>query len=164
MKPATPASPKAVETRVVAENRQARHKYFIEDTMEAGIILQGWEVKAILGGQATFNAGSAYIRLQDGRAWLTDLTITPMPQALKSQLDKPQPMRERELLLNRSELNKLGRRVREDGYTVVPLALSYGRKLKLKIGLAKGKKLVDKKETIKARDLERQTQRELSTR
>lgn len=159
-----PAVRKPAETRTVVENRQARHAYFIEDTLEAGIVLQGWEVKAILGGQATFNAGAAFIRLYDGKAWLTSLTVTPLPQALKSLLDKPEPLRERELLLKKSELTKLERRIKERGYTLVPLALTYGRKVKVQVGLARGKKLVDKKETIKARDLDRQTQRELAAR
>ncbi len=150
------------EKKTVVDNRQARHLYFIEEDFEAGIMLQGWEVKAILAGQATFNGGSAFVRLKDGEAFLDALTITPLPQFNKGLLEPCQPNRLRKLLLNKAELKKLERRVSERGYTIVPLALTYERKLKLRIGLAKGKKLADKRETVKARDLERETARELS--
>lgn len=149
------------ETRTVVDNRQARHLYFIEDTFEAGIKLYGWEVKAILAGQATFNGGSSFVRLQDGAAFLDALTITPLPQARKGLLEDLQPNRLRTLLLHRAELTKLTRRVAERGYTLVPLALIYNGKLKLQLGLAKGKKLADKRETIKSRDLDRETARQL---
>jgi SsrA-binding protein len=149
------------EKRVVAENRQARHLYFIEETLEAGIMLMGWEVKAILAGQATFNGGSAYVLLENGEAFVDSLTITPLPQARKGLLTDISPNRKRKLLLNSTELTKLGRRVRERGYTIVPLALTYGSKLKLDIGLAKGKKLADQRDTVRARDLARETERQL---
>lgn len=152
------------ETRTVVDNRQARHLYFIEDTFEAGLMLEGWEVKSILAGQATFNGGAAFVKLVDGEAYLDNLTITPLPQARKGLLEDLNPGRRRKLLLNKSELRKLQRRVDERGYTVVPLAVTYGRKLKLNIGLAKGKKLADKRETVKARDLDRQVQRDLRER
>lgn len=149
------------EKRTVVDNRQARHLYFIEDTFEAGIMLQGWEVKAILAGQATFNGGSAFIKLIDGEAFLDALTITALPQARKGLLVDLQPNRLRKLLLNKTELKKLERRVAERGYTIVPLALTYGGKLKVDIGLAKGKKLADKRDTVKARDQQREMAREL---
>ena len=148
------------ETRMVADNRQARHLFFIEDSYEAGLILQGWEVKAILAGQATFNGGSSFIRFIDGDAYVDSLTITPLAQAYKGLADM-QPTRLRKLLLNKSELRKLERRVLKRGYTVVPLALTYNGKLKLNIGLAKGKKQADKRETLKQRDVGRDLQREL---
>ena len=149
------------ETRTVVENRQARHLYAIEDTFEAGIMLMGWEVKAILAGQATFNGGAAYIKLVDGDAYIDSLTITPLPQARKGHLEALEPGRMRKLLLNKSELKKLERRVAERGYTVVPLAITYGRKLKVNIGLAKGKNKADKRETVKQRDQKRDMAREL---
>lgn len=149
------------ETRTVVDNRQARHMYFIEDTFEAGIMLQGWEVKAILAGQATFNGGAAYVRMENGEAYLDSLTITPLPQARKGLLVDLEPGRRRKLLLNKKELDKLDSRVRERGYTIVPLSLTYGRKLKVNIGLAKGKKLADKRETVKQRDQQREMAREL---
>jgi SsrA-binding protein len=149
------------EVRTVVDNRQARHQYFIEDTFEAGIMLQGWEVKAVLAGQATFNGGAAYVRLVDGEAFIDALTITPLPQARKGLLVELEPGRRRKLLLNKTELRKLERRVSERGYTVVPLALTYGRKLKVNIGLARGKKLADKRETVKQRDQQRDMAREI---
>lgn len=149
------------EVRTVVDNRQARHLYFIEDELEAGVMLQGWEVKAILSGQATFNGGAAYVKLVDGEAYLESLTVTPLPQAAKGLLTELVPTRARKLLLNKAELRKIERRVSERGYTVVPLALTYGRKLKVKIGLAKGKKLADKRDTVKARDQARELARDL---
>ncbi len=146
------------------ENRQARHLYAIEDTLEAGLVLEGWEVKAILAGRANFNGGGAFVRMKDGEAWLEAMTITPLPMANKGLLLDAQPSRARKLLLNKAELNKLGRKVAERGYTVVPLEVTRGRRLKLKIGLAKGKNHADKRETIKQRDQAREIQRELSSR
>ena len=146
------------------ENRQARHLYAIEDTLEAGLVLEGWEVKAILAGRANFNGGGAFVRLKDGEAWLEAMTITPLPSANKGLLLDAQPSRARKLLLNKAELNKLGRKVAERGYTVVPLEVTRERRLKLTIGLAKGKNHADKRETIKQRDQVRELQRELSTR
>ena len=149
------------EVKVVVENRQARHLYHIEDTFEAGLILEGWEVKAILAGHATFNGGAAYVDLRDGDAYVELLTITPLKQAAKGLLDVHNPGRARKLLLNKSELRKLDKLRKERGYTIVPLAMTYGRKLKLNIGVARGKKLADKRETVKARDNDRQMAREL---
>ncbi len=149
------------QPRLVAENRQARHNYFIEDTVQAGIMLQGWEVKAILAGQANFNGGSAFVKFEGGEAWLDALTVTPLASSDKGLLVDRQPLRRRKLLLKKQELKKLERRVLERGYTVVPLALTYTGKLKVDLGLARGKKLADKRETVKARDLDRETQRQL---
>lgn len=161
----TPATrrPRQTEVRTVVDNRQARHLYFIEDTLTAGLALEGWEVKAILDGQATFNGGNAFIKLKDGEAFVDSLTITPLPQARKGLLEELQPQRQRKLLLNRSELNKLSRQVARRGYTVVPLALTYNGKLKLEIGVAKGKKQADKRETVKDRDQKRDIARELKS-
>lgn len=149
------------EVRTVVDNRQARHLYAIEDTFEAGIMLQGWEVKSILAGQANFNGGASFVRLIDGEAFLDALTVTPLPQAVKGGFTDLQPIRLRKLLLNKSELNKLNRRVAERGYTIVPLAITYGSKLKLNLGLAKGKKAHDKRDTLKQRDQARDLAREL---
>lgn len=156
-----PSGTRQREVRTVVENRQARHLYSIEDTFEAGIMLMGWEVKAILGGQATFNGGGAFVRIKDGEAFIDSLTITPLPQARKGLLEALEPNRQRKLLLNKSELKKLTRRVAERGYTVVPLSVTYGSKLKLNIGLAKGKNAADKRDTLKQRDVKRDMQREL---
>jgi SsrA-binding protein len=150
--------------KVLAENRQALHLYHIEDTFEAGLMLEGWEVKAILAGQANFNGVAAYVKLQGGEAFIDSLTITPQPQYVKGLLAELQPSRARKLLLHKSELSKLQRRVAERGYTVVPLSIVQNGKLKLNIGLAKGKKLADKRETLKDRDQARDMQRELRAR
>jgi SsrA-binding protein len=149
------------ETRTVVDNRQARHLFFIEDTFEAGLILEGWEVKSILAGQANFNGGSAFIKLINGEAFIDALTITPLPQTNVGMLVDRQPNRLRKLLLNKSELVKLDRRVKERGYTVVPLALTLRGKLKLQVGLAKGKKLHDKRDTLKQRDVQRDIARNM---
>ena len=139
----------------VIENRQVRHHYFVEDTLEAGLVLEGWEVKAILGGRANFNGGSAFIRFADGEAFIDAMTITPQLEHNQGLLAPRQPNRLRKLLLTKAELAKLGRKVAERGYTVVPLAIVRRRQLKLVIGLARGKKQHDKRETIKQRDLSR---------
>ena len=148
----------------ILENRQARHLYAIEESMEAGLVLEGWEVKAILAGRANFNGGGAFVRVESGEAWLEGMTITPLPMANQGLLAQHTPGRARKLLLHASELTKLSRRVAERGYTVVPLAVARGRKLKLNIGLAKGKNVADKRDTIKQRDLSREVQRELASR
>ena len=148
----------------ILENRQARHLYSIEESMEAGLVLEGWEVKAILAGRANFNGGGAFVRVENGEAWLEAMTITPLPMANQGLLAQHTPGRARKLLLHASELTKLSRRVAERGYTVVPLAVVRGRKLKLTIGLAKGKNVADKRNTIKQRDLSREVQRELASR
>lgn len=149
------------EVKTVVTNRQARHLFSIEDTFEAGIMLMGWEVKAILAGQATFNGGSAYVLLTGGDAYLHSLTVTPLLQAGKGGLTDLTPSRARKLLLNKSELNKLEKRVKERGYAIVPLSITYGRKLKVQIGLAKGKNHADKRNSLKERDNARDTQRQL---
>jgi SsrA-binding protein len=148
----------------ILENRQARHLYSIEESMEAGLVLEGWEVKAILAGRANFNGGGAFVRMENGEAWLESMTITPLPMANQGLLAQHTPGRARKLLLHASELTKLSRRVAERGYTVVPLAVVRGRKLKLTIGLAKGKNHADKRNTIKQRDQARDVQRELAGR
>lgn len=148
--------------KTIIENRQASHLYFIEESLEAGIVLEGWEVKAILAGRANFNGGGAYIRLVQGEAFLESMSITPQHESNLGLLAKRDPHRRRKLLLRASELAKLGKKVAERGYTIVPLRLTQGRKLKLEIGLAKGKRLPDKREAIKQRDLGREAERSLT--
>lgn len=147
----------------ILENRQARHRYFIEERLEAGVVLEGWEVKAILAGRANFNGGGAFIRITNGEAWLESMTITPLLMANMGRLAPRTPARARKLLLSRAELTKLSRKVAERGYTIVPLevTLSTKKKLKLQIGLAKGKNHADKRETVKQRDLARELSREI---
>jgi len=143
----------------VFENRQARHLYTIESTLEAGMVLEGWEVKSMLSGRAHFNGGGAFVRLVGGEAWLDAMTVTPAAEHAQGLLVAREPQRRRKLLLTKAELARLQRRVVERGYTVVPLAVVRRRKLKLVIGLAKGKKKHNKRETIKQRDLARERAR-----
>ena len=142
----------------IAENRQARHLYHIEDTFLAGIVLEGWEVKSILAGRGNFGMGGAFVAIKGGEAFLEGTHITPGKEVYRSHIDVPQPARARKLLLTRHELSKLSKKVIERGYTVVPLEIQRegaGKKLKVLIGLAKGKKQFDKRADQKARDLER---------
>lgn len=151
------------EVSLIVENRQARHLYTIEDTYEAGIMLQGWEVKAILKGQGTFNAGAAFVRIHGGCAYLESLTVTPLPQAAKGALVDLAPNRSRTLLMHKAELKRLEQRIKQGGYTLVPLSITHGSKLKVQIGLAKGKKKADKRETLRERDLSRELAREVKS-
>jgi SsrA-binding protein len=147
------------EVRTLVDNRQARHLYHIEDTYQAGMILEGWEVKAMLAGQANFNGGSSFVRMVNGEAFLDALTVTPLPYTDVGLLVDRKPTRLRKLLMNKAELRKLDKRVRENGYTIVPLALTLNGKIKLQLGLAKGKKQHDKRDTLKQRDVQRDIDR-----
>lgn len=151
--------PKVIRT--VVENRQARHLYFIENTFDAGLILEGWEVKSILAGQASFNGGGAFVKIIAGEAFIESLTITPLANTNKGLLLDRKPSRTRKLLLKKTELNKLSKKVAERGYTVVPLSIFYNGKLKIQIGLAKGKNVADKRSTVKERDLKREIARQI---
>lgn len=143
----------------VLENRQARHRYTIEETLTAGLVLEGWEVKAILAGRANFNGGGAFVRLHNGEAWLESMTITALPTSNQGLLAQQPPGRARKLLLRATELTKLSRKVAIRGYTIVPLAVVRDKKLKLTIGVAKGKNHADKRATLKERDVTRDIQR-----
>lgn len=154
-----PSGTRQREVRTLVDNRQARHLFHIEDTYQAGMILEGWEVKAMLAGQANFNGGSSFIRMVNGEAYIDAMTVTPLPYTNVGLLVDRQPNRLRKLLLNKAELRKLDKRVKENGYTIVPLALTVNGKIKLQLGLAKGKKLHDKRDTIKQRDVQRDVDR-----
>lgn len=150
-------------SRVLSENRKARHDYHIEETFEAGLMLQGWEVKAIKAGQANFTGSTAFVRLTGTGALLEALTVTPLAASAQGLLAAREPVRSRTLLLNKSEVARIAKRVNERGYTVVPLALTMGRTIKVSIGLAKGKKQADKREALRSRDLEREVARQLAS-
>ncbi|OOH88975.1 SsrA-binding protein [Pasteurellaceae bacterium 15-036681] len=138
-----------VASNTIALNKRARHEYFIEDEIEAGLELQGWEVKAMRAGKA--NIGDSYVIFKDGQAYLFGATITPLTVA--STHIVADPTRTRKLLLNRRELDSLFGKVNRDGFTVVALSLYWKNAwAKVKIGLAKGKKLHDKREDIKDRE------------
>lgn len=142
-------------------NKKAKHEFFIEERFEAGISLEGWEVKSLRAGRGQLS--ESYVTLKDAEAFLFGCHITPLPTA--STHIKPDPMRTRKLLLHRRELDKLIGHVERKGYTLVPLVMywKHGR-VKLEIGLAKGKKLHDKRATDKARDWQRDKQRILKQR
>ncbi len=140
----------------IARNKRARHDYFIEDTYEAGLQLEGWEVKSLRAGRAQIT--ESYVHVRDGEGWLVGAHISPLNTA--STHISPNPTRTRKLLLHRHELDRLIGAVERKGYTLVPLNLHWSRgRAKLDIGLAKGKKQADKRATIKDRDWQRQKAR-----
>jgi SsrA-binding protein len=140
----------------IAENRKARHDFFIEDDFEAGLALEGWEVKSLRAGRA--NLTESYAILKGGEAWLMGAHISPLPSA--STHVRADPTRTRKLLLHRRELDKLIGAVERKGYTLVPLSLYWQRgRTKLRLGLAKGKKQHDKRAADKDRDWKRQKER-----
>lgn len=139
----------------IVENKKAFFDYFIEERYEAGLVLEGWEVKAIRAGRAQLKEG--YVVLQQGAFYLIGAHISPLNSA--STHVNPDPVRTRKLLLHAEEIRKLIGKVEQRGYTLVPLNLHYkGGRVKLEIGLAKGKKQHDKRETEKERDSKREAQ------
>jgi SsrA-binding protein len=145
----------------IVDNRKAYHDYFIEEKFEAGLSLEGWEVKAIRAGRVQLK--EAYVIVRNGAIVLIGAHITPLSTA--STHVRPDPTRTRTLLLHRHEINRLVGQVERAGYTLVPLNLHYSRgRVKLDIGLAKGKKQHDKRETEKLRDWNREKQRLLRNR
>jgi SsrA-binding protein len=140
----------------IIQNKKAFHDYFIEQRFEAGIALEGWEVKAIRAGRAQLK--EAYVMVRNTEIFLIGCHISPLPTA--STHINPDPTRTRKLLLHAEEINKLIGSVERAGYTLVPLDLHYTRgKVKIEIGLAKGKKQHDKREAEKQREWERDKQR-----
>jgi SsrA-binding protein len=140
----------------IAVNRKAQHEYFIEDRFEAGLVLEGWEVKSLRAGRVQLDQG--YILLKHNEAYLFGALITPLQTA--STHINPEPQRSRKLLLRKRELSKLIGSVERRGYTLVPISLYWkDNRVKIEIGLAKGKKLHDKRATEKERDWQRQKQR-----
>ena len=140
----------------IAENKKARFDYRIEDTFEAGLSLEGWEVKSLRDGRAQIT--ESYVHLRNGEAWLLGAQITPLGTA--STHIQPDPTRTRKLLLHRQELDRLVGAVERKGYTLVPLNLHWRNgRAKLDIGLAKGKKEHDKRAVVKDRDWKRQQAR-----
>jgi SsrA-binding protein len=151
---------KPANSNTIALNKKARHDFFIEDRFEAGIALQGWEVKALRAGR--IQIVDAHVFLKNGEAFISNLLITPLITA--STHIHPEATRVRKLLLHRSEINKLIGAVERKGYTMVPTALywKHGR-VKAEIGLAKGKQKHDKRAAEKDRDWQRDKARGLKT-
>ncbi len=144
--------------KVVATNRKARHEYFILEQHEAGIALQGTEIKSIRNGQISL--AEAYVEIRNGReAWLIDAHIAPYEQANRYNHE---PRRPRKLLLHRKEISRLWDTVRQKGVTIIPLSvyLKEGR-AKVEIAVAKGKKLYDKRDEMARRDAQREIDRQL---
>jgi SsrA-binding protein len=144
----------------IAVNKKARFNYFIEDTFQAGLVLEGWEVKSLREGRAQITESHVHIR--NNEAWLLGAHITPLGTV--STHIRPDPTRTRKLLLNRNELDRLIGAVERKGYTLVPLNLHWSKgRVKIDIGLAKGKKQQDKRATQKDRDWKRQQGRILKS-
>ena len=140
----------------IVENRKAFHDYFVEERFEAGLVLEGWEVKAIRAGRVQLKEG--YVIVSNGEVFLIGSHVSPLPTA--STHVQPDPTRTRKLLLNAAEIKKLIGAVERAGYTLVPLDLHYTRgRVKLSIGLAKGKKQYDKRATERDKDWNREQQR-----
>lgn len=139
-------------------NRQAYYEYFIDDKLQAGIALLGTEVKSLRAGKASF--ADAYCLFQKGELWLKAMHIAEYKHGTANNHD---PLRDRKLLLTKRELKKWEAKIKEKGYTIIPLRMFMNEKslVKVEIGLAKGKKLHDKRESIKQKDTEREMKRYL---
>lgn len=149
-----------VGTKLIAQNRKARHDYLIEDTYEAGLMLVGTEVKSCRDGNVSLT--DAYAAIRDGEAWLLQAHIAPYAHGNRENHD---PLRPRKLLLRRNEIEKLHAAVARDGRTLVPLRLYFKHGLaKAEIAVARGKRAYDKRQSESKRDAERQMQRELGRR
>jgi len=146
--------------KLIAQNKKARHDYFIEDTFEAGLVLQGTEVKSLRMGRATI--GDGFVDIDDHEAWLHGVHI---PEYTQGTWTNHAARRKRKLLLHRTEIDKIERRVNERGLTVVPLALYFvdGR-AKVEIGLAKGKKSWDKRQSLAERQADREKEQAIGRR
>lgn len=148
------------ERRVLLANRKARHEYEVLETIEAGIALVGSEVKSLRAGKA--NMGDAYAMIENAEAWLLSLHISPYTQAHQFNHD---PMRRRKLLLHKAQINRLRTKIQEKGLTLVPLALVLVKNhVKVDLGLARGRKLHDKREASEKKDVKREVERALRDR
>ena len=141
--------------KLICQNKKAWHNYFIEDKYEAGISLLGTEVKSLREGRA--NLGDSYGKIKDGEIFLVDAHISPYTHGNRFNSD---PLRTRKLLLHKKEIRRLIGKIQEKGFTLIPLRLYFSNgKAKVEMGLAKGKKLFDKRETIKRKTMERDMER-----
>ncbi len=146
--------------KMIAKNRRARHEYYILQTWEAGLVLQGTEVKALRAGRV--NLGDSYGEIRAGEAWVLKMHIGPYEQGNR---ENHEPFRRRKLLLNRREIRKIRPRIEEQGLTLVPLRLYFKHGIaKLELGLGRGKKLRDKRDTKAKQDVERRMAKELGRR
>ena len=137
----------------IAENRKAFHDYFVEERYEAGLVLEGWEVKAIRAGRA--NIGDAYVIVQEGALWMIGAHISPLGSA--STHIKPDPARTRKLLMHAEEIRRLVGKVEQRGYTLIPLDLHFAKgRIKLQVALAKGKLKHDKRASEREKEWQRE--------
>jgi SsrA-binding protein len=144
--------------KVIARNKKARHEYFIEDTYEAGVVLTGTEVKSLREGRASLVDGFAQVR--DGELWMYNVHI---PEYNQGTWNNHAPRRMRKLLLHRSEIQKLIGKTKESGLTLIPLELYFkDGKAKIELGLARGKKDYDKRQTLLERTMKREAERDIS--
>jgi SsrA-binding protein len=146
--------------KLVIRNRKARHEFEILEELEAGLVLVGAEVKSLREGNASFT--DAFARVDNGELWLYNLHISPYEQA---SIDVPDPKRPRKLLAHRREIDRLAARTAERGLTLVPLDLHFTRgRAKVTLGLGRGKKLHDKRETMKRKVMQREVERAIRSR
>jgi SsrA-binding protein len=145
-------------TKIVATNRKAAHDYFLEDRLEAGLVLQGSEIKSVRAGRVSLK--EAYVRIEGGEAWLMNAHIAPYDPASMQNHD---PRRQRKLLLHRRQIERAGEDIKQRGYTLVPTKLYLKRgRAKLEVALAKGKRQYDKRRELAKRDAAREIERALS--
>lgn len=155
------AKPKKEDaTRTVATNRRARHDYFVDESLETGVVLQGAEVKSVRAHHVSIT--EAYATVAGGEVWLHGMRISPYEPAREN----PDPTRDRKLLLNAKEIRKLERAVREKGATLIPLRMYFSERgyAKIELGLCRGKREFDKREAIAEREFERRAQRAMAER
>lgn len=151
---------KAEGVKVVCTNKKARRDYHIEETIEAGMVLRGNEVKSLRAGHA--NLADAYARIDDDQVWISGLHISPYEH---TRMEEQDPLRERKLLLHSYEIRKLAIKVQQRGYTLVPLRIYFqAGRAKAELGLGKGKKLYDKREDLKKADARREMERAFKNR
>ena len=142
--------------KLIANNKKAYHDYFIDDTYEAGVALHGTEVKSMRMGKCSIK--ESFVRIENGEVFVYGMHVSPYE---KGNIFNKDPLRVKKLLLHRQEINKLAGKIQEKGYTLVPLQVYFKEgKVKVEIGLARGKKLYDKRETIAKKDARRETERE----
>ena len=146
--------------KLIANNKKARHDYFIEDTYEAGICLHGTEVKSLRMGKCSVK--ESFIRIEDGEVFIYNMHISPYE---KGNIFNKDPLRIKKLMLHKNEINKISGQIAQKGYTLVPLEVYFkGSLVKVEIGLARGKKLYDKRQDIAKKDQKRQAEREFKVR
>lgn len=144
------------QQKLIANNKKAYHDYFIDETYETGVVLHGTEVKSLRLGKCSIK--EAFVRIEDGEVFVYGMHVSPYE---KGNIFNKDPLRVKKLLMHRHEINKLTGRVAEKGYTLVPLQVYFKEgKVKVEIGLARGKKIYDKREDIAKKDARRETERE----